>query len=228
MTLFGTNKRLQRTAQSRSPLNRVVRMMTKQRKKAARKQAIEQANRLLAANPVFVDLETTGLKPAESRIIEIALVNQYGGILLDTLISPEIPGFEGDAATPAEGVNRITYDMLRGAPSWAHVLPLVNLALVKYGVLCSYNIKFDAAFLRSQGAQLGAENGIPLFCIMECFAQFYGEWNEKYRSWRWQSLGVACECFDIINSMPHRAAGDAEAARQVLVAIAEGRKPCKI
>ena len=204
------------------------RMMTKQRKKVAREQARAHARQVLALNPVIVDLETTGLRPEESRIIEIAMLTQYGGMLLDTLISPELPSFEGDAATPAQGVNRITYDMLRGAPSWAHVLPLVNLALVKFKSLCSYNVKFDAGFLRSQGAQLGEENGIPLFCIMECFAQFYGEWNEKYHSWRWQSLGVACECFDIINPRPHRAAGDAEAARQVLIAIAEGRKPCKI
>jgi DNA polymerase III epsilon subunit-like protein len=196
-------------------------MMTKQRKKVAREQARAQARQVLALNPVIVDLETTGLRPEESRIIEIAILTQYGGMLLDTLISPELPSFEGDAATPAQGVNRITYDMLRGAPAWTHVLPLVNLALVRFDALCSYNVKFDAGFLRSQGAMLGEENGIQLFCIMECFAQFYGEWNEKYHSWRWQSLGVACECFDIINSMPHRAAGDAEAARQVLVAIAK-------
>lgn len=190
------------------------------RKQAARKQARIQAQQIVAACPVIVDLETTSLLPENGRIMEIAMIDIYGNILLDTLISPEIAGFEGEAATPANGVNRITYDMLRDAPTWAQVLPLINLNLIKHKVLASYNVKFDAAFLQAQGAMLGESNGIALSCIMECFAEYYAEWNEKYQSWRWKSLSAATEYFDIINTKPHRAAGDAEAARQVLLAIA--------
>jgi len=40
------------------------------------------------ANPVYLDLETTGLDPAADEILEIGILADDGTVLLDSLVRP--------------------------------------------------------------------------------------------------------------------------------------------
>ncbi len=54
------------------------------------------------------------------------------------------------------------------------------------------------------------------FCIMQLYAQFYGAWNSRYRSYRWQRLEQAAQQCGIELPNAHRAKADTTLARAVL------------
>ena len=37
---------------------------------------------------LFLDTETTGLNPPKDKLVEVAIVNEAGEVLLDTLVNP--------------------------------------------------------------------------------------------------------------------------------------------
>jgi len=93
----------------------------------------QQARRWLAARPVFLDTETTGLD-AVAEICEIALISHAGTILLDTLVRPRRP-----IPPEATAVHGIADADVAGAPSlpdiWEDLVFLVTInALVIYSV----------------------------------------------------------------------------------------------
>lgn len=97
---------------------------------------------------VIFDTETTGLNPEEGdRIVEIAAVRLKGGERLST--------FEALVSTPkpiseaAFQVNRITPEMLKGAPEIKTILPGF-LNFIQGSCLCSYNAGFDLEFLNNE------------------------------------------------------------------------------
>lgn len=109
----------------------------------------------LAVDFVILDLETTGIGPAENRIIEIGAVTQQNGQVCETfhsLLAPDIP--------LAERITRltgITSEMLKKAPGCQSVLP-------DFDRFCSdlprvaHNAPFDASFLFAEAERAG----IPL------------------------------------------------------------------
>ena len=50
---------------------------------------------------LFLDTETTGLTPPNDKLVEIAIVDDGGDTILDTLINPERPkGFSVSTIKP--------------------------------------------------------------------------------------------------------------------------------
>jgi DNA polymerase III epsilon subunit-like protein len=183
---------------------------------SARSEAIQQAQEYLAANPVYLDTETTGTDPF-AEILEISIVDHNGGILLDTLVKPR-----GIIDPGAQRVHGITLEMLADAPGWDQVWPQVEAALQERSIGI-YNLDFDLRMLQQSHQRNGLQWTPPqanFFCIMMLYAKFYGQWNPKHRNYRWQSLDNARrQCgLDIPNS--HRAKDDTLLARAVLHHIA--------
>ena len=59
------------------------------------------------------------------------------------------------------------------------------------------------------------------FCIMELYAQFWGDWHDYHGSYTWQALGNALDqCGITIEGPLHRALADARGALAVLQYIA--------
>jgi inhibitor of KinA sporulation pathway (predicted exonuclease) len=57
---------------------------------------------------------------------------------------------------------------------------------------------------------------------MELFARFYGEWNPRYKSYKWQKLATAAAHFDLtFEGEAHSALTDARMALMVLRKMAE-------
>lgn len=128
---------------------------------------------------VFLDTETTGLSYWD-RIVEIAIVNEQGKVLLDTLVNPERP-----IPADATDIHGITDAMVENAPIIQELQERI-IDLVKDKRLVIYNSGYDMQYLG-----FAAKYPKLIECCMERFAEFYGEWNDYFGDYKWQSLGTA-------------------------------------
>lgn len=112
---------------------------------AARKKA---ALHLDEADFLVVDVETTGLSAAGGdRVCEIGAVKLRGGAVVGTfgsLIDPCRPVSSG-----AYAVNRISTQMLEGAPTFSGVAERL-WTMMEGSVLVAYNAPFDLSFLEME------------------------------------------------------------------------------
>lgn len=111
----------------------------------------------LAGLPVAVlDLETTGLRVRQDRIVEIGAVTMLGARLadapkLDQLVDPGIP-----MPAAASAIHGIHDSDLRGKPSISDIAPALR-ELVADRVVVGHQIGFDLAVLRHEAARTGFE-----------------------------------------------------------------------
>ena len=173
---------------------------------------IRQAQALLEQRPVYFDTETTGTTTS-SEIIEIGIVDSDGNILLETLVKPR-----GGIDPDAQRIHGISPKDVATAPPWTQVWPQVE-AVLKGCKIGAYNSDFDLRMLK----QSNQRSWIPwtledsdFFCIMKLYARFYGEWDSRRGSYRWQSLEFAGRQAGISLPNSHRAYDDALLARALL------------
>lgn len=173
------------------------------------------AGHLLALDPLFLDTETTGLD-ASAEIVEIAVLDKAGAVLLDTLVQPVRP-----MRDDARAVNGITDAELASAPTWAASDARVK-ALLAGRLVVAHNADFDRRML-AQTCGLHALS-VPEAGGWACTLELLMEPNGG----RWPSLGDAmwlagAERPDNVCGRPHRAAFDAECCRRIVVALAAQR-----
>ena len=183
----------------------------------ARREAILRAQQYLAAEPIYLDTETTGVR-SNAEVIEIALVDHNGELLFTSLVRPQ-------HSIPADAtrIHGITNTLVADAPSWNMLWPQVEAILAdkKIGI---FNASFDLRLLRQSHHQAGLawpNFELDAFCIMKLYAQFYGDWDSYRQSWRWQSLDKAQRFCKIPLHNTHRAKDDALLARAVLHHVAQ-------
>ncbi|EFR8377963.1 3'-5' exonuclease, partial [Salmonella enterica] len=91
---------------------------------------------------VCPDTESTGLSPASDALLEIAIINDTGVPLLNTLICPP----DTFKAWPAaQAVHGITPAMIRGKPTLDELASRIRAAVEDQDVII-YNASFDASF----------------------------------------------------------------------------------
>ncbi len=111
-----------------------------------------------------IDIETTGLSRAKSRIIQIAVVSFVAGdasYTWSTYLNPGIPIPEN-----ATKVNNITNEMVASAPSFAHIMSDLERRL-NSNPLVSHNLKYDTDILMAEFSKQGV-SWFPLYgyCTM--------------------------------------------------------------
>ncbi|MEZ4584801.1 MAG: exonuclease domain-containing protein [Gemmatimonadales bacterium] len=121
------------------------------------------AERAILETPMaIIDLETTGFCAGPDKIIEVAVARVEPGQgprkVLDTLVNPQRPV----AATEVHG---ITDSDVAPAPTFAAIAGNVVDA-TSDAVLASYNIYFDAKFLRTELGAVGVADLPPHLCLM--------------------------------------------------------------
>jgi len=104
-------------------------------KPGARVEAIKIAREWLSRKPVYLDTETTGISPNDG-IIEIAVLDHDGTVLIDTLVKPI-----GRIPTDATAIHGITNEMVKTASQWDTVWPEVE-AIFNNRVVGIYNADF--------------------------------------------------------------------------------------
>lgn len=183
----------------------------------ARREAIQEAQHLLQANPVYLDTETTGTGP-NAEVIEVGVVDSQSELLYSSLIRPR-----GLIEPDAMRVHKITADLVAGAPDWTEVWPALREVLdgKRVGV---YNSDFDLRLIKQSLTRAWLRWDLEehnFFCIMKLYARFAGEWDSKRGSYRWHSLDMAGREAGIPLANTHRAVDDARLARALLHYMAE-------
>jgi len=169
------------------------------------------------SNPatVFLDTETTGLGPT-AEIIDLAVVDLHGNVLIDTLIAPVSP--IPPETTRVHGL--VDADVV-GAPAWLDVYPVLALLLRERPVVV-YNADFDRRMVGYCCAAHGfvGEDG-DWHCAMHQYAAWAGvQSSHKHARYRLHKLGDALASFDLPPGN-HRALGDAMACRSLVLALAD-------
>jgi DNA polymerase III subunit epsilon len=182
---------------------------------AARQRAIETAQQVVRANPVFLDTETTGLG-RDDEIIEISIVDNDGAVLFESLVRPSKP-------IPPEStrIHHIQQADVQSAPPWPIVWQQVRPLLINR-LIVIYNQDFDLRMMQqSHGIyRMPWKDRLAAFDLMKLYAQFYGEWDARRRSYRSQSLSAAGQRCAISLPNAHRATADTLLTRALLHYIA--------
>lgn len=187
--------------------------------RTSRELAIQKAHTWItkhSADYVFLDTETTGFKD-DDEVIQVGIVDQNGKPVVDTLVKP---------TKPIENTKHhgFTDEDVKDAPDFGEVYLQITTA-VKGKLIVAYNLDYDLRLLNQSAAKYDlapVDQGIAgSLCVMKLFAQYFGEWNEEKRDWRWQRQGMAERLFNLERTGPrHRAVPDAQLTRKVLHAIA--------
>lgn len=148
---------------------------------------------------LYLDTETTGLSPRNGdTIVEVAIVDDRGVALIDTLVNPmrSIPWH-------ASNVHGISDAMVRGQPTLADLMPQIRRIVAGQQVVI-YNATFDTPFFPG-----GLREARRVDCAMRRYAQAAGGGT-------WKKLDVAAErAGHIWSGTAHRACADALACRSV-------------
>ena len=173
------------------------------------------ARELIQRNPLILDTETTGFGE-QAEVIEMAIVDISGRTIMKTLIQCQ------DKIQPgANRVHGITDDMLKSTniSTFPQVLNWLKAHIRDEKEIVIYNSEYDLMVLRNTAKRYNLT--FPTYkthCLMLQYSAYVGELG-KYGDYLHQKLDRACLAFGIERAS-HRALGDAQAARQVLLKLA--------
>ncbi|KAF0225713.1 MAG: DNA polymerase III subunit epsilon-like 3'-5' [Rhodospirillaceae bacterium] len=156
---------------------------------------------------IYLDTETTGLRLEDgAALVEVAVVDDEGAVLLNTLVNPGRP-----IPSSATAIHRISDDMVADAPPATEVVARV-LDLARGRTVVIYNAAFDIQFL--PGLQ---DVAASVECCMRRHAEWRGQWSEWHDGYKWHKLTVAAKeaGHDWSGGAAHRALADAQACRTV-------------
>ena len=185
-----------------------------------RQKVMKKARGLLSLQPIYLDTETTGFDLLDV-VVEVAVLDTDGTLIFESLVKPDRP-----IPPTATAANGISDAMVASAPSWQLVWPEL-LKAVSGRVAGFYNADFDLRMLKQSCSQNDLAWEYPFqddFCVMELFAQFYGDWDTFRNKFRWQKLDFAGRYFNLAEPNWHRAKEDALLTRLVLEKMAEGMR----
>ncbi|HGT0430049.1 TPA: 3'-5' exonuclease [Yersinia enterocolitica] len=193
--------------------------MVKAGKALCKLNAKQRAQRWLKNNNLILDTETTGLGD-DAEIIEISIIDCTGKILLDTLVKPikTIPA-------EATAIHGITNEMVADAPTWRDI-HYQFMALTNDRTLLIYNALFDSRLIFQTAAAnncqfSGKKYIFDAECVMESYAEYYGQWDQKRNKFKWQRLSNAAEQQGVvIDGTPHRALADCKTTLGIIRAMA--------
>jgi len=148
---------------------------------------------------VYLDTETTGLSVHKgARVVEIAILDEDGDVLMDTLVDPlcKIPW----QATQVHGINN---QMVEDAPTLEELLPEIDEIICGHEVVI-YNASYDLQFFDD-----GLAEAEEIHCAMKEFAFRMG-------SQKWLKLSEAASYVGHEwTGNAHRALADTQACKSV-------------
>ena len=176
---------------------------------ASRAQISRRVCAWLEANALILDTETTGLD-ADAEVVELAVIDCAGTVLLDTLVRPS-----GPVPAEAAAIHGITDAMLADAPTWSEIHDRFCRLIAGRQVI-AYNADFDVRLIEQTARRYreSIPDLVPLdqvatfSCAMLAYADFYGEWSAEKGRYRWQKLSAAAQQQGVTVGNAHRALGD--------------------
>ena len=150
----------------------------------------------------FLDTETTGLRPPHDKLVEVAIIDEIGDVIINSLINPGRPiGF-------ATQIHGIPDKMVANAPMLEDLWPEIY-QIVRDNHVVIYNAQFDTKFFPDNLSCAGR-----ISCAMLRFAPIYGQRNPRYGDFTWQKLTTAAQFigYEWVGDA-HRALADTRATR---------------
>lgn len=180
---------------------------------------------------IIPDVETTGRRTYNSRIVEVAAIVLDHNLAeierFTTLVNPG-PEALSLAQPKAMEVHKLTADDLKGAPSTENAAIAFQTLLARYpeGVLQAFNNDFDSWFLQQ------SPWNVPLSrwgeCIMKASMDYMddeGVLELRYNGQaKFPKLSEAAGYFGIQSRPTHRAIDDAQVTADILRAIIGRRR----
>ena len=183
-----------------------------------RQRTIETARKVRAAQPVYVDTETTGLD-RNDEVVEISIIDHDGSVLLETLIKPSRP-----IPATATRIHGITDEEVKNARTWPIVWPTIRSFL--FGrLVVFYNADFDLRMMQQSHAcyNLPWKEKLNAFDLLKLYAEYRGEWDSQRRSYRYISLAEAGRQCNIPLPNAHRSTADTLLTRALLLYMADSQ-----
>ncbi len=187
-------------------------------RRSAQGQAIRHAQEIIAEGPVYLDTETTGMGKHDT-VIEIAVLDDDGSTLVDTLVQPRGP-------IPEESIriHGITDNAVNDAPTWPDVWEDIERSL-RGRTVAIYNVEFDLRMMKQTHTQHWMKWELPpgtkLVDVMELYSQYHGQWDPIRKGFRYLSLAQAGKQSGIPLPNTHRAKDDCLLTRALLHYLAE-------
>ncbi len=118
----------------------------------------------------FIDVETTGAKPLQDRVTEVAIIRfrTDGGVeRWQSLINPGVP-------IPAEiqALTGITNAMVRDAPGYFDVRDDIR-RMLEGAVFVAHNARFDYGFIKNEFRRLGEAFTADVLCTVRLSRKLY-------------------------------------------------------
>lgn len=174
-----------------------------------RLRASEWAREALAdETAIILDTETTGLDES-AEIVEIAIISIKGETLFESLVKPH-------GAMAGTHIHGITAEDVSAAPTWLEIDSRVAGPLRLASRVIVYNAEYDYRLIRQtqERWQIKPLEGSDNWqCAMEEYAQWYGNWNDYHKSYKWQRLEGG-----------HRALSDCLACLEYIKRMAEDKQ----
>ncbi len=110
---------------------------------------------------LILDTETTGLSPKVDRIVELAMVDENGTTVYQSLFNPGMP-----IPSRATEIHHITNSMVSSAPRFADEIPKIRRLIADHGNhVVAFNAAFDLGFLKGEAPENAA---VPEDATVEC------------------------------------------------------------
>lgn len=139
------------------------------------------------------------------EILQISIIDGKGNVLMNKYIRPYFHKEWQDA----EKINKISPNTLieKNAIFFHEVISEVKEIIASCNTIIGYNINFDLSFLEKYGLDFSGKNIID---VMQMFSRIYGEWNDYYCDYKWQSLET-CAYYYGYDFKPHDSLEDVKA-----------------
>jgi DNA polymerase-3 subunit epsilon len=182
---------------------------------AARRNVIEWAKEMLAQDECLV-VSIAIASDNKPEIIEVAVIDSIGNVLLNTLVRPTMP--IPSEATARYGITDKDMDVAPAFPEvYGHLMSLVSKRMV-----IAYNAKETEQALQYT-TELYQLNKIDVYwqSALEAFAAFYGEWSPDTEDFEVHPLERACITFEIDCTSLQESINSCQATLALIEALAQ-------
>ena len=172
---------------------------------------MKRSAELLDGGCVVIDFETTGF-PTDPTvgIVEVAMIDSRGGVLMNTLVNPERP--IPYSATKIHGIRNLD---VTDAPTFGDIFPELARILSSTRAV-AYNYTFEKGMIATVCKRCDLSvPAIDWSCAMRAYAVYKG-----LRSFK--SLSTACSEEGIVVESAHRALADVKMTLALLYTMASG------
>ncbi len=137
----------------------------------------------------IIDFETTGLYAGEDEILQVSIIDENYNILFNKYCKPR----KTTSWDEAQRVHGITPEMVENEKPFEDYVSIVRDVLESATNIIAYNVSFESDFLLAYNIYIEPEKWID---PMLMFAKIYGEYNEYYGNYKWQTLKTCAAYYD--------------------------------